>query len=122
MSIFLNICLVGVPRSCQEVKIKDHSAGDGEYFISLEPDTFAKIYCHNMSSLPLEYIKLEAGTSFNYAVNYHGNCNSSRRGISHFHMIRLYIEVFIKMFLFIMVYNTIYVIFMFTEILIIYNY
>ncbi len=85
-----------MPRTCQEVKIQNETAGDGEYFLILEPNTFAKIYCHNMSSSPVEYIKLVAGTSSNYAVYYHGYCDSNMRGKSEFSMIRLSIEVFMK--------------------------
>ncbi len=85
-----------MPRTCQEVKMQNETAVDGEYFLSLDHNTFAKIYCHNMPTSPQEYIKLVAGTSSNYAANYHGNCSSIKRGISEFNMIRLSIEVFMK--------------------------
>lgn len=93
------------PSSCQEVQIY----GDGEYFLSLETNIFARIYCHNMLSSPLEYIKLEVGISSNYAQRWDNDastCGASiKTGKSEFNKIRLIITVFKMYFISMIDYN-----------------
>ena len=59
-------------RNCQDVKTIFPSAEDGEYWIALPDGNRTLIYCHQMSTTPLDFISLPAGSVTNFAVYYHG--------------------------------------------------
>lgn len=76
------------------------TADDGDYYLSLDEDNAAQIYCHNMGNTPLEYLRLLAGPSVNYASMYQGQCPEqggmvTTAGVSKFMMVRLSIKVFV---------------------------
>ena len=65
--IFLQFLVNGKPQSCKEIKIKNPAALDGEYEIWFSKNsTYLRIYCHNMTTNPSEYLVLPAGGESNF--------------------------------------------------------
>ena len=53
-------------ESCQDIRDANPGAGDGDYAISPNSQTFT-VYCHNMTGTPSEYLTLaNTGGNFNY--------------------------------------------------------
>ena len=68
-------------QSCNDVKIMNSSAKDGEYKLWYpKQSVYLKIYCYNMSGNPSEYLTLPAGGASNYIYKgkgdqaYAGSC------------------------------------------------
>ena len=62
------------PQSCREIKLKKFAALDGEYDLWYSSNsTYIKIYCHNMSVDPTEYLSLPAGGESNYICKGEGS-------------------------------------------------
>lgn len=58
------------PQSCEDIKLAQPAAGDGEYMLFLlgDPGMPWKAYCHDMAGTPREYLPLrETGQTSNYS-------------------------------------------------------
>ena len=57
------------PSSCAMLKQQQPASGDGEYTIYLQGKTAVRLYCHNMTTTPQEYLTLPAtANGNNYSV------------------------------------------------------
>lgn len=60
---------VPLPNSCAMLKQQQPTAEDGNYTIYLQSRTAVSLYCHNMSTTPLEYLTLPAtATGGNFSL------------------------------------------------------